>query len=116
MKLSFSRASDLRLIGICCACLQLLFVSSCIKQTQPVRLNDISRTTPSSSQVRQLININSATREELEALPGIGPGLAVRIIEHRERYGHFRRAEHLIMVRGLSDRRFRELSPFVKAE
>jgi competence protein ComEA len=45
-------------------------------------------------------------------LPGIGPGLAMRIIEHRQRYGRFRRAEHLIMVRGLSDERFRVLRPF----
>jgi competence protein ComEA len=49
-------------------------------------------------------------------LPGIGPGLAARIIEHRERHGRFRRVEHLIMVRGLSDRRFREMRSYVTVE
>lgn len=62
------------------------------------------------------VNINHATREELERLPGIGPALAARIVEHRERYGRFRRAEHLLLVRGISERRFRQLRPYVTSE
>jgi competence protein ComEA len=62
------------------------------------------------------VNINDATREELERLPGIGPALAARIVEHRERHGRFRRAEHLLMVRGISERRFRRLRPYVAPE
>src|SRR5688500_13892734 len=49
------------------------------------------------------LSINEASREELERLPGIGPGLAARIVEHRERHGRFRRAEHLLLVRGISE-------------
>lgn len=59
------------------------------------------------------VNINTATREELERLPGIGEGLAARIIAHRERHGAFRRVEHLIIVRGISERRFEALRAFV---
>ena len=62
------------------------------------------------------VSINRSSREELEGLPGIGPALAARIVEHRERYGRFRRPEHLMMVRGISERRFRHLRPFVTAE
>jgi competence protein ComEA len=62
------------------------------------------------------ISINSASREELEKLPGIGPALAARIVEHRQRYGHFRRAEHLLMVRGISERLFRQLRARVTVE
>ena len=65
---------------------------------------------------RPRVNINTATRAELEQLPGIGPALAARIIEHRERYGPFRRAEHLIIVPGISERRFAELRPYISAE
>jgi competence ComEA-like helix-hairpin-helix protein len=60
-----------------------------------------------------LININTATAGELEVLPGIGSTMAARIIEHRARYGAFRRAEHLMMVRGISDKKFRELQPLI---
>ncbi len=49
-------------------------------------------------------------------LPGVGPVLAARIVEHRERHGRFRRAEHLLMVRGVSERRFLQLRPYLKAE
>jgi competence protein ComEA len=62
------------------------------------------------------LDINEASREELERLPGIGPALAARVVEHRERYGRFRRAEHLLMVRGISERRFRQLRPYLKPE
>ena len=62
------------------------------------------------------ININTASAGELEKLPGIGKGFARRIVEHREKYGPFRRPEHLIMVRGLSDRRFRALRELITVE
>lgn len=62
------------------------------------------------------IDINTATRAELEKLPGIGETLAARIIEHRERYGRFRRVEHLLMVRGISERRFNAMRALLTAE
>jgi competence ComEA-like helix-hairpin-helix protein len=62
------------------------------------------------------ININTASAGELETLPGIGMGLAERIIEHREKFGPFRRPEHLIIVRGISDKRFRALQDLITVE
>jgi len=62
------------------------------------------------------ININTAPIGELEQLPGIGKGLAERIVDHRERFGPFRRTEHLIIVRGISDRRFRALRDLITVE
>ena len=66
--------------------------------------------------VENAININLAPTEELEKLPKIGSEIAKRIIEHREKYGKFRKAEHLILVRGMSDKKFRELQNLVKIE
>lgn len=63
-----------------------------------------------------LINVNTATPQELEKLPGIGEALAARIVEHRERYGRFRRAEHLLMVRGISERRYQTISALLTTE
>jgi competence ComEA-like helix-hairpin-helix protein len=62
------------------------------------------------------ININTASQSELEKLPGVGTGLAARIIEHRQQYGPFRRPQHLMMVRGISDRKFRELQSMIVVE
>jgi len=64
----------------------------------------------------QRININTATPQELEKLPGIGKALSERIVDHREKYGPFRRIEHLIIVRGISDRRFRALKDLITVE
>ena len=74
----------------------------------------ISSTSDSKSLSR--ININTASADELEKLPGIGKGLAERIIEHREKFGPFRRPEHLIIVRGISDKRFRALQDLITVE
>jgi len=62
------------------------------------------------------LNINKATARELERLPGVGPALAARIVEHRARYGPFRRVEHLLAVRGVGEQRFRELRPHLTAD
>jgi competence protein ComEA len=63
-----------------------------------------------------LININTASISDLEKLPGVGKVLAERIVEHRENYGPFRRAEHLLMVRGISDRKFREIQQMLTVD
>ncbi len=62
------------------------------------------------------ININTASIAELEKLPNIGEKLAAKIIEHREKFGNFRKPEHLMLVRGVSDRRFREMRNLIRTE
>jgi competence protein ComEA len=56
-----------------------------------------------------LVNLNSATQAELEALPGIGPSLAGSIITERERRGGFRSVNELRDVRGIGEKRFADL-------
>jgi competence ComEA-like helix-hairpin-helix protein len=63
-----------------------------------------------------VVNINTASPQELQRLPGVGAVIAERIIAHREQYGPFRRAEHLMMVRGVSDRKFRQLRAMIVTE
>lgn len=59
------------------------------------------------------INLNTATAAQLETLPGIGPGLASRILEYRRKHGPFKRPQDLIIVRGMSAKRFRLLAALV---
>ncbi len=62
----------------------------------------------------QPINLNTATAAQLETLPGIGPGLASRILEYRRKHGPFKRAQDLIIVRGMSAKRYRLLAALVR--
>lgn len=56
-----------------------------------------------------LVNINTATKAELESLPGIGPSLAERIIEYREKNGPFLTPEDIKNVSGIGEKRFEQL-------
>jgi competence protein ComEA len=62
------------------------------------------------------IDINTASEKELQTLPGIGETLAKRIIEFRERNGRFRRPEHLLLVPGVSEKRFHEIRSLIQAD
>ena len=50
------------------------------------------------------ININTASKTSLEAIKGIGPTLASRIVQYREEHGPFERAEDIVSVRGVSNK------------
>ena len=63
-----------------------------------------------------VVNINAAGAAELESLPHVGPALARKIIEHRARYGPFRRPEHVLLIEGMSEDRFHELRQFINTE
>ena len=94
----------------------LFSLSSCAKRSYPILTANDQQSIPPAANHTPRINLNRASVKDLEALPGIGKGLAARIVEHREKYGPFRRAEHLIAVRGISDRRFRALRDLVTVE
>jgi competence protein ComEA len=100
--------------------LALLFaLPGCVKRSRVATSSNKASERQSviaNQQTSRRININVASANELETLPGIGKGLAARIIEHRTEYGSFRRPEHLIMVRGISDRRFRALQDLITVE
>uniref|UniRef100_UPI0027E02168 ComEA family DNA-binding protein n=1 Tax=Frankia gtarii TaxID=2950102 RepID=UPI0027E02168 len=60
------------------------------------------------------INLNSASSEQLDGLPGVGPVLAGRIVAWRTEHGPFRSPEQLGEVTGLGDKRLADLLPLVK--
>lgn len=59
------------------------------------------------------VNINTANQEQLDALPGIGPALAQRIIEFRETNGPFKSVQDLQKVPGIGAKKFEQLLPSV---
>ena len=59
------------------------------------------------------LDLNCATVEELQQLPGIGPTTAKAIVRFREKSGPFRRVEDLLAVRGITKRKLEQLRPYV---
>ncbi|WP_412098966.1 helix-hairpin-helix domain-containing protein [Micromonospora sp. BRA006-A] len=59
------------------------------------------------------VNLNTATLAQLDALPGVGPVLAQRILDHRDRNGGFRSVSDLRQVDGIGDARYEQLKELV---
>ncbi len=75
--------------------------------------------TPSDSQTASTapaappLNLNAATIADLEKLPGIGPAMATRILDYRQKNGSFKKAEELMNIQGIGEKVFLKLKPLV---
>ncbi|MEU5921184.1 ComEA family DNA-binding protein [Streptomyces sp. NPDC047141] len=60
------------------------------------------------------LSLSTATAEQLDGLPGVGPVLAQHIVDHRTEHGGFRSVGELREVDGIGERRFADLEPLVR--
>lgn len=77
---------------------------------------DAAPSTDDASSVARRVNINTATVPELELLPGVGPKLAERIIDHRKKHGPFKNVDDLDAVSGIGARILERLKPLVTVD
>ncbi len=59
------------------------------------------------------IDLNTASLDQLQQLPGVGPVMAQSILDFRKKSGPFRRPEDLLAIRGISEDRYRAIEPYV---
>jgi competence protein ComEA len=75
----------------------------------------VSTQGPSSSNA-DLININTATLEKLDSLPGIGPTTAQKIIDYRAQHGPFQQIEEIMNVSGIGPATFDRIKDLITVE
>ena len=63
-----------------------------------------------------VLNLNTATSQQLQRIPGVGPALAKKIVEFREKKGGFRRIEELLVIPGISEKKWRSLKEYLTLE
>jgi len=59
------------------------------------------------------VNINTASAEQLTVLPGVGPALAAKIVEHRQKSGSFKTTQELMNVRGIGEKNFAKIQGYL---
>ena len=93
-----------------------LFDPGFMPEVQPQPQTHTRDLTPEEFIKQSYTNLNTATRDELMELPGIGEVLAGRIIAYREKNGGFASIEELTRVSGIGEKTLEELSTYVYVE
>ena len=65
---------------------------------------------------QDVININTATQEELDTLPGIGPATATKIIEYRKEKGKFKQKEEIKEVSGIGEAKYEKMKEYISTK
>ena len=93
------------------AAVTVLSSSTALAATQET----VSQPAAAGSPAKPAINLNTATVEQLETLPGVGRKTAERIVEYRTKSGSFKRIEELMNVKGIGEKSFLKLKPLIVA-
>ncbi len=73
-----------------------------------------SNATTQSQQYDGKIDINTATKEQLQLLPGVGETTAQKILDYRNENGSFQTIEDLLNVSGIGEKKLEQMKPYIK--
>jgi competence protein ComEA len=88
-----------------------LLVLSLLSAPSGLLAQDTSKSAKAAEALSGPVNLNTATAEQLEKLPGVGPATAKRILEYRQKNGSFKKIEELMNVRGIGEKAFLRMKP-----
>ena len=78
-------------------------------------INTTGQNTPAKPQVNNgKIDLNTATLQQLQLLPGVGETIAQRILDYRSEHNSFNSVEDLMNVSGIGEKKFEQIKPYVK--
>ncbi len=76
----------------------------------------LAQSAPDQKPSGKVVNINTASQSELESLPGIGPSLAKKIVEFRQKNGGFKNPSDLMAVQGIGEKKYEELKNLISVK
>ena len=83
---------------------------------QDAWISQVEKKAASAAEGSSRVCLNTATREELLALPGVGEKTAERILAYRDTYGKFVTTQQLLDVEGIGEGLLEQLRPYVYVE
>ena len=106
----------MRVVLMLLAVVAMAAIPAAAQQTATEKPAKPSAATPArpAGPATPLVNLNTATQAQLESLPGLGPKVAERILEYRQKNGSFKKVEDLMNVKGIGEKSFLKLKPLLR--
>jgi len=107
------RLGILLIMGLIALSLTYLFKPRPRQNAQPGEIEPTPPPVEHKSPPKECLNINTATAEELEKLPGIGKVMAERIVSYRQKQGPYARPEDIIIIDGIGEKKYRAIADLI---
>ena len=114
-KLKHARPNIIRLLSVAQDVIGAALIIACIAASAASAAQGVQKQ-HSLDHSHASININQASAQDFEKLPGIGPEIARRIVAYRDKHGPFRRVEDLLVIRGIGPRKWKAIRPYLRID